>query len=89
MIYNEFAGLRLSMLGMGGMRFPTHPDGSIDMDATTKLFDLCILLGNDICDLQLCPVFFLIYCVFEFGNLFSFLTSCIADALLLLELILS
>ena len=45
MIYNDFADLRLSMLGMGGMRFPTHPDGSIDMDATTKLFDLCIERG--------------------------------------------
>lgn len=45
MIYNKFADLSLSMLGMGGMRFPTHPDGSIDMEATTKLFDMCIERG--------------------------------------------
>ena len=32
MIYNKFADLSLSMLGMGGMRFPTHPDGTVDME---------------------------------------------------------
>ena len=45
MIYNDFGGMRLSMLGMGGMRFPTHPDGTIDMEKTQKLFDACIERG--------------------------------------------
>lgn len=45
MIYTDFCGERLSLLGMGGMRFPTHPDGTIDMEATTHLFDLCIEHG--------------------------------------------
>ena len=45
MIYNRFEEISLSMLGMGGMRFPTHPDGSINMEETQKLFDLCIERG--------------------------------------------
>ncbi|MBE6655675.1 MAG: 4Fe-4S dicluster domain-containing protein [Ruminococcaceae bacterium] len=45
MIYNDFKGLSLSMLGMGGMRFPTNPDGTVDLEATQKLFDLCIERG--------------------------------------------
>ena len=45
MIYNRFKDISLSMLGMGGMRFPTFPDGSVDMEATTRLFDLCIERG--------------------------------------------
>lgn len=45
MIYNSFKELSLSMLGMGGMRFPTYADGTIDMPATTRLFDLCIERG--------------------------------------------
>lgn len=45
MIYNKFKELSLSMLGMGGMRFPTNPDGTVDLSATTKLFDLCIERG--------------------------------------------
>ncbi len=45
MIYNDFKGLSLSMLGMGGMRFPTNPDGTVNLEATQELFDLCIEHG--------------------------------------------
>ena len=45
MIYNQFKDISLSMLGMGGMRFPTNPDGTVNMEATTRLFDLCIERG--------------------------------------------
>ena len=45
MIYNKFKDLSLSMLGMGGMRFPTNPDGTVNMAETQKLFDLCIERG--------------------------------------------
>ena len=45
MIYSRFKDTSISMLAMGGMRFPTHPDGSINMEETQKLFDLCIERG--------------------------------------------
>lgn len=45
MIYTKFKELSLSMLGMGGMRFPTYPDGTVNMEETQKLFDACIERG--------------------------------------------
>lgn len=45
MIYTNFQELKLSMLGMGGMRFPCHPDGQVDMEKTGELIDMCIRSG--------------------------------------------
>ena len=33
MVYREFQGKQLSMLGFGAMRLPTHPNGSVDEEA--------------------------------------------------------
>ena len=45
MIYTEFQGDRLSMLGFGAMRLPTNPDGSIDVTATETMIDYAIAQG--------------------------------------------
>ena len=45
MIYNDFKGKKLSMLGMGGMRFPCLADGEVDIHKTEELFDYCIKNG--------------------------------------------
>ena len=45
MIYTEFQGDRLSMLGFGAMRLPTLPDGSIDIPATEKMVDYAMAHG--------------------------------------------
>jgi predicted aldo/keto reductase-like oxidoreductase len=46
MIYSEFKGMKLSALGMGGMRFPTKNDGKdIDMMATRELIAYSIKNG--------------------------------------------
>ena len=44
MIYNDFKGKRLSMLGMGTMRFPTQGD-AIDKEQTAALLDAAIRGG--------------------------------------------
>ena len=45
MIYSEFQGKQISMLGYGGMRMPTLPDGTINEEEVTKLIDHAILNG--------------------------------------------
>ena len=45
MIYTEFQGDRLSMLGFGAMRLPTNPDGSIDIPATEEMIDYAMAHG--------------------------------------------
>ena len=45
LIYKEFAGDRLSMLGMGCMRFPCDENGAVDMEKTGEMIDLCIENG--------------------------------------------
>ncbi len=45
MIYRDFKGLRLSMLGFGTMRLPTTPDGAIDEPATQAMIDYAMAHG--------------------------------------------
>lgn len=45
MIYTDFKGDRLSMLGMGCMRFPVTASGDIDYAITAQMIDLCIKSG--------------------------------------------
>ncbi len=45
MIYTDFGGKKLSMLGMGCMRFPVNTDGTVDITKTANLVDLCIKNG--------------------------------------------
>ena len=45
MIYKEFCEDKLSMLGMGCMRFPCLENGEVDMEKTAELIDLCIKNG--------------------------------------------
>ncbi len=45
MIYNEFLGEKLSMLGLGCMRFPSDEKGEVDMQKTEQIIDLCIKSG--------------------------------------------
>ena len=45
MIYTEFQGDRLSMLGFGAMRLPTLADGSIDTAATEEMIDYAMAHG--------------------------------------------
>jgi len=45
MIYKDFKDKKLSLLGMGGMRFPCKADGEVDYAKTEELFDLCMKNG--------------------------------------------
>ena len=45
MIYTDFRGDRLSMLGFGAMRLPTLADGSIDIPATETMIDYAMAHG--------------------------------------------
>ena len=45
MIYRDFCGDKLSMLGMGCMRFPCRENGEVDLEKTAGLIDLCIKNG--------------------------------------------
>ncbi len=45
MVYTEFKGEKLSMLGMGCMRFPCLANGEVDVQRTAKMIDLCIEKG--------------------------------------------
>ena len=45
MIYRDFKGLRLSMLGFGTMRLPTTADGAIDQAATQEMVDYAMAHG--------------------------------------------
>ena len=45
MIYKDFGGLKLSALGMGGMRFPTNEDESINYEKTAEIIDIAMKGG--------------------------------------------
>ncbi len=45
MIYTEFRGKRLSMLGFGAMRLPTDENGGINVDELAKMTDLAMSGG--------------------------------------------
>jgi hypothetical protein len=45
MIYKGFKDIRLSALGMGNMRLPQLPDGSIDEAAGQEIIDYCMENG--------------------------------------------
>ncbi len=45
MIYTDFCGKKLSMLGFGTMRLPTLPDGSIDEELTFEMTDYAMAHG--------------------------------------------
>ena len=45
MIYSEFQNKRISLLGMGCMRFPTLEDGKIDEALTEKMVAFAIENG--------------------------------------------
>lgn len=45
MIYKQFSGKKLSMLGLGCMRFPCDANGEVDMQKTEEIIDLCIKSG--------------------------------------------
>lgn len=45
MIYKSFKDKELSMLGMGGMRFPCDGEGNVDFEKTAELFDMCMKNG--------------------------------------------
>ena len=45
MLYTEFQGKKLSMLGFGAMRLPTNEDGSINVALTEEMTDLAIAQG--------------------------------------------
>ncbi len=45
MVYRKFKDKKLSMLGMGGMRFPCNADGEVDVAKTEELIDVCIKNG--------------------------------------------
>lgn len=45
MIYSDFNGLKLSLLGMGTMRLPTNEDNTINESETEKIFDYLIENG--------------------------------------------
>ncbi|MEE3362846.1 MAG: aldo/keto reductase, partial [Anaerovoracaceae bacterium] len=42
MIYRDFKGEKLSLLGFGAMRLPTLEDGSIDQELTNDMFDYAL-----------------------------------------------
>ncbi len=45
MNYSEFKGKKLSLLGFGGMRFPTNADGSIDYPKAEAMVDVAYKSG--------------------------------------------
>ena len=45
MIYKQFGEEKLSMLGLGCMRFPCDESGAVDMERTGEIFDLCMKEG--------------------------------------------
>ena len=45
MIYRDFQGELLSMLGFGTMRLPVQPDGSIDRELTQSMVDYAMAHG--------------------------------------------
>ena len=45
MIYRDFQGEQLSMLGFGTMRLPVQPDGSIDRELTQSMVDYAMAHG--------------------------------------------
>lgn len=45
MIYKDFKCKKLSMLGMGCMRFPCDKNGEVDFEKTSEMIDLCIKSG--------------------------------------------
>ena len=45
MIYRDFQGKQLSMLGFGTMRLPVQPDGSIDRELTQSMVDYAMAHG--------------------------------------------
>ncbi len=45
MIYNDFCGKQLSLLGFGTMRLPTLPDGTVDAALTEAMVDAAIAGG--------------------------------------------
>ena len=50
MIYSEFDGKKLSMLGFGAMRLPVNEDGSINEALTEQMMDLAIKQGVNYID---------------------------------------
>ena len=45
MLYTEFQGKKLSMLGFGAMRLPTNEDGSINEALTQEMTDIAVAQG--------------------------------------------
>ncbi len=45
MIYKDFQGKQLSALGMGTMRLPKNPDGTIDKETTAQMIDYALKHG--------------------------------------------
>ncbi len=45
MIYSQFKDKQLSLLGLGAMRLPTNPDGTIDEQRTDEMVAYCIAQG--------------------------------------------
>ncbi|MBR5783151.1 MAG: aldo/keto reductase [Clostridia bacterium] len=45
MIYKDFKGKKLSLLGFGTMRLPTKADGSVDKEMTAEMTDIAIKNG--------------------------------------------
>jgi len=45
MIYSEFSGKKLSLLGFGAMRLPTLPDGTVDAKQTGEMVDYAMAHG--------------------------------------------
>ena len=45
MIYTDFHGEKLSLLGFGTMRLPTTVDGAIDEDTTQAMVDYALAHG--------------------------------------------
>lgn len=50
MIYRDFRGEKLSLLGFGAMRLPTLGDGSIDQEQTNKMIDYALEHGVNYVD---------------------------------------
>ena len=50
MIYSEFDGKKLSMLGFGAMRLPLNEDGSVNEALTEQMLDLAIKQGVNYID---------------------------------------
>lgn len=50
MIYSDFQGKKLSMLGFGAMRLPLNEDGSVNEALTEQMFDLAMAQGVNYID---------------------------------------